>query len=231
MPKFKAILLDKEKLTQTSLNSYLKQYFIESDIILNEINFIEQTKEIDQLTPNDLLSNGLMDVVKHSKLPSLNESHLLLVFASEQEELNKDHTFFIFKASDRKVLQELAKRINARLDNSSPPDYVGICSKSSTRYVALKEIVYLQAGRNYTSFLLANGEELVASKHLGHYAPQFPCCQFFRCHQSYLVNLKYIQEILSADGYWVKLKNEEVLPLTRGRKEGLLAKLAENTIF
>jgi two-component system LytT family response regulator len=45
---------------------------------------------------------------------------------------------------------------------------------------------------------------------------------FFRCHKSYLVNLKHIQKLASGEGDQILLPNGILLPLASRRKEQFL---------
>ncbi|MBL7772990.1 MAG: response regulator [Chitinophagaceae bacterium] len=66
---------------------------------------------------------------------------------------------------------------------------------NSTRFIKVKDIVYLSAEGSYCNLFLKNQEKLLASKNLKYFEERltdFP--QFFRCHKSYIINLKEVKE-------------------------------------
>ena len=72
----------------------------------------------------------------------------------------------------------------------------------------IADILYLQSDKGYTTFFIENGERLLVSKVIKVYEAFLPASQFVRCHQSYLVNMRYIR----------KYYKEGVLELTTGER-------------
>ncbi len=87
--------------------------------------------------------------------------------------------------------------------------------------IAVADILHIAGSGNYSTFHLNGGSKITASKSLKHFAGKLPDDSFFRSHQSYLVNLKYIKKILSQDSV-IQLKNDSYVPLAQSRKSGLL---------
>jgi two-component system LytT family response regulator len=73
---------------------------------------------------------------------------------------------------------------------------IQICIKSygDYQFIALKDVVYLEADNNTTDFYLYNGKKLSAYKTLKHYENNLPSF-FFRIHNSYIVNSSYVSRI------------------------------------
>ncbi len=86
----------------------------------------------------------------------------------------------------------------------------------------LNEIMYLQAEGNYTWFKTTEGERLLVSKTLKDYETLLNDFGFYRIHQSYLVNLRYIKRYLKGEGGSVFMTNEDELPVSRRKKAGFL---------
>lgn len=91
--------------------------------------------------------------------------------------------------------------------------------------VSTQEILYLQADNNYTSFFLTENRKIVVSKTLKEYEQLLENSGFFRTHQSYLINLAYLQRIDKRDGGSVVLQEKIYLPLAQRRKDSLLKML------
>ncbi len=89
-------------------------------------------------------------------------------------------------------------------------------------YIDVNEIVYCEANGAYTNFYLQNGEKLLVSKHLKEYEALLNEYQFFRVHNSYLVNMHHIKKYVKSDGGYVILSNDHTVSIARNRKENFL---------
>lgn len=80
------------------------------------------------------------------------------------------------------------------------------------------EIIFCQAEGAYTRFHLVEGKIFV-SKHLKHYESLLSGCAFFRCHQSYLLNVNYIDYYDKREGGFVVMKNKAQLPIAQRKRD------------
>jgi len=91
--------------------------------------------------------------------------------------------------------------------------------------VAIDEIMFCKSDKGYTSFYLNNGREIVVSKGLKEYEALLSPFGFLRCHQSYLVNFKYVKKYYR-EGY-LQMENKENILVSSRKKEEVL-KYLEN---
>lgn len=94
-----------------------------------------------------------------------------------------------------------------------------------TRYVATQDIVRCESSNNYTQFCLAGGERLIVSRPIYEYEELLADYGFVRCHQSHLVNRKYVRSWVREDGSYLQLENGEQVPVARSKKEVVLRAL------
>ena len=85
--------------------------------------------------------------------------------------------------------------------------------------VNISDIEYCQSDNTYTTFNLSGGEKIMVSKPMKEYAELLEECDFFRPHQSYLINLHAISRIDKSDGGFVILKNGSEIPISSRRKQ------------
>ncbi|MEQ9101271.1 MAG: LytTR family DNA-binding domain-containing protein [Imperialibacter sp.] len=109
------------------------------------------------------------------------------------------------------------------------PKRVLLKDHDSIHLIETDEIVRCEAEGNYTKFYLANGKFLLISKTLKDFDSLFSSNQFFRAHQSHLVNLKFFLRLDKADGGSIVLKDGTTLPVATRKKEHLMGKLAAYT--
>ncbi len=88
--------------------------------------------------------------------------------------------------------------------------------------VELTDIIQCESMGSYTKFHLKNGQKLVVSRLLKEFEEILDNYQFFRVHQSNIVNLQYIKRYVKGDGGQVWMSDNEVVEVSRRRKDEFL---------
>lgn len=86
--------------------------------------------------------------------------------------------------------------------------------------IKFKDLLYCKSDKGYTSFYLENGKSFMASKPIKNFENQFGSPKFIRVHQSYIVNLDYVDRY-DKSGV-IHLINREEIPVSTRRKESFL---------
>lgn len=84
----------------------------------------------------------------------------------------------------------------------------------------LKEIIYCQSEGGYTNFFLSEGRRIMISKPLKYYDELLPEKWFLRPHQSYLVNVLYVDKFLKSG--IIVLKDKKEIPVSGRRKDYII---------
>ena len=88
------------------------------------------------------------------------------------------------------------------------------------RYLKPEEIIRCEAMTSYTTFYLNNGEKLTVSRLLRDYDEMLTPYEFIRCHQSHLVNRRYIKSLLKDDTISELLLTDGTkIPVSRLKRE------------
>lgn len=94
--------------------------------------------------------------------------------------------------------------------------------------VNIQDIVNCESDKNYTTFNFINAPKLVVSTNLKEYEALLAPHNFFRTHQSHLINMAFFDHFIKADGgNKVVMKNKQTVPLSVRKKEEFLV-LLEN---
>lgn len=90
----------------------------------------------------------------------------------------------------------------------------------SFQVINLQELLYCESDKGYTTFYLANDKKYVASKPLKEYEEKLEKVNFTRPHQSFMVNLKFIDKY-DRSGI-IYLKDGQKIPVSSRKKEAFI---------
>jgi len=91
-------------------------------------------------------------------------------------------------------------------------------------FLKTEDILFIQSDGNHSTFFLIKNKKLVVTKKLKDVNNLLPEHEFFRIHNSFIVNLNKVTEFLKNEGYVVMESNHKI-PVARQRKSDFLEKL------
>ncbi len=138
---------------------------------------------------------------------------------SEQELINAldKVTGDIHKENYQLQLQTLLQNFS----NTETSKKIVLKNADAMHVVKTEDILYAKADNNYTSFLLANNKEILVSKPLKSFEERLTPHNFFRVHQSFLINLSHISSFNKRKDE-VILKENHTIPVAQSRKRNLI---------
>ncbi|WBU90997.1 LytR/AlgR family response regulator transcription factor [Cellulophaga omnivescoria] len=83
------------------------------------------------------------------------------------------------------------------------------------------EIMYAESDGNYSTLYLDDGNKVVLTKKLKEVDDMLTLENFFRVHNSYIVNVNKVKEFIKTDGYLVLQSNDRI-PVSRQKKSNFL---------
>lgn len=111
-----------------------------------------------------------------------------------------------------------------------PKNLQNLILKTSDRIysVNIQDIVNCESDKNYTTFHFINAPKLIVSTNLKEYETLLTPHNFFRTHQSHLINMAYFDHFIKTDGgNTIVMKNKITIPLSVRKKEEFMV-LLEN---
>lgn len=105
------------------------------------------------------------------------------------------------------------------------PGKLAVPIKDGFQYLTVSEIIRIEGEGSYCTFFLAGGCRIVVSHNLGVYEELLAKNNFYRTHQSHLVNISHIYQYLRSDGGMVIMSDKSSVPVSRRNKEGFLQML------
>ncbi|SFH11413.1 LytR/AlgR family response regulator transcription factor [Pedobacter insulae] len=102
---------------------------------------------------------------------------------------------------------------------------LALASIKEIRFVNTGEIIRCESSNAYTQFYLTDGKNIMVSKPIFEYEELLTNYDFIRCHQSHLVNSKFIKSLIKEDSGYLLLNDDTRIPISRGKKENVLKTL------
>jgi len=90
----------------------------------------------------------------------------------------------------------------------------------SFQVINLQELLYCESDKGYTTFYLTGNKKYIASKPLKEYEQKLEKVNFTRPHQSFMVNLKYIDKYDKSG--LIYLKNGKKIPVSSRKKDSFI---------
>lgn len=176
------------------------------------------------------------------KIPNRNFSVVITTAYNEYalKALKKEALDYLLKPIDSDDLREAISKIEKQyLARHSIENFENILikfNKNNTRkkisistdgkliFLEPDDIIYIESDGNYCTLYLKNSKKIVVTKKLKSFSELLPEEEFFRIHNSYIINLNKVKEFIKVDGY-VVLENNIKIPVSRQRKTEFLNKL------
>lgn len=155
-------------------------------------------------------------------------------------------TDYILKPVDFEELQEAIKRIVDKRSNpeqapsneqiqalinnirniQQPFKRIVLPTSNGFTVVDPKDIIRCESDRNYTFIFLNDGRKILVSRTIKEYEEMLKDYNFFRIHQSHLINLAYLKNYTRGRGGYVELTNGATMDVSARRKSDFLKRLA-----
>jgi two-component system LytT family response regulator len=89
-------------------------------------------------------------------------------------------------------------------------------------FIPIVDILYLKSDNNYTTIHLSTGEQVLSSRNIGYYEDILDTSNFYRIHNSYIVNLRKIVKFIKGKSGYIEMENGLRLEVSLRRRNTLL---------
>jgi len=243
----RAIIIDDEQHCSDRLASLLHQYH--PSVIKVEGSFLsvkEGLKAIHDLHPELIfLDVQLGDQNGFDLLKQLHEINFEIIFTTAYDKyavqafkfsavdyllkpVDKDDLkMAIGRLSDKMDKKYASDKIEALIHNlSAASKRIGVPVMTGLVFIQVADIIRCQSDVNYTTLYLRDGQKLVVAKTLKEFEDLLDDYNFFRVHNSHLVNLVYIKNYNKGKGGFITMTDHSTVEVSTRRKEDFMKKLA-----
>lgn len=248
----KAILIEDDEILRKGLHQMLQLYapnlevIAEADTVVSAVELLSKT-EADVVFLDIMLIGGTgFDVLKlYQEKVGFPKFQLVFITAFEEyaiKAFRMSALDYLLKPIDPDELKEVIRKIEKvkshpqaafellaeQLGKQNGAKKMALATAEGIHIVVIDDIVYAQADNNYTTMVLNNKKQIIVSKPLKEYEDLLTDKGFLRIHQSYLVNIQYIQFFDKIE-HTLQLNTNDILPVASRKKEMLLQTITKLT--
>lgn len=99
-----------------------------------------------------------------------------------------------------------------------------IANGKEMKILSLNEIAYLEADGNYTNVITTSSKKYVSIRKIREFENTLPEENFLRVHNSYIVNLTYVNKFFVESECQIEMENGDHVPVSRRKKTTFLSR-------
>lgn len=242
----KVIIIDDEQPARNLLRGLLNTYCPQVDILAECIDLPNGVKAIRKLKPELVFLD--IEMPGHSGLELLeffneDEVDFSIVFTTAYNQyaiqaFKLSAVDYLLKPIEPEELENAVERYEKLAARSKVPYSVlkenlkpqsakklAVPEGNAIKFIELDSIIYCKADSSYTEIHFADGSKMVISRTLKNIEETLDGDEsFFRCHKSYLINMKYAIEYVKSDGGYLLMKDNTEIPVSPERVQELMQK-------
>ena len=121
--------------------------------------------------------------------------------------------------------------LEALLENlrTTHPTRLVIPTSDGREYLNPKDIIRIEADRSYCWFYLNDKRKILVSRHLKEFQDLLNDRNYFRPHNSHLINLDFVKKYIRHDGGYIEMSDGAQVPIARNRKDLFLSHMSRYT--
>lgn len=130
-------------------------------------------------------------------------------------------------ANSGQILQELLKNIRKPADSDFS---ITLATSEGLEFVPLQQIIRLEASGPYTYFFLKGGKKIMVSKNLKEYEGLLSEHNFFRLHNSHMINMKEVKRMVKTDGGYAIMNDDSMISISPKKKDEFMEQIGRRLV-
>lgn len=246
--RLNTIIIDDEPDAVNFMQSIIKEYCPALEVIGKAHNALDGIKVIREQNPDlilldvemphgsgfDLLSqfpDKTFDVIF---ITAFNHYAIRAIKFSAVDYILKPVNINEFIVAINKVIEKRSyaslpnRNLETLLENlrSATPVKLAIPTSDGMEYVTTTEIIRIEADRSYSWFHLTGKRSILVCKNLKEYQDLLNDRNFFRSHNSHLINLIHVKKYIRSEGGAIEMADGARVPISRTRRDLFLTHMA-----
>lgn len=154
---------------------------------------------------------------------------------------------YLLKPIDVEELQEAVDKARKKVENNTSTqtirmllenlrkpantDYsITLATSEGLEFVPLQNITRLEASGPYTHFFLKDGKKIIVSKNLKEYENLLSEYNFFRVHNSHIINMKEVKRMIKTDGGYAVMHDDSMIAISPKKKDDFMLLIAQRLV-
>ncbi len=237
----KAILIDDERNSLEMLEWLLANYCPEITVLAKCESGAEGIARIHELNPDVIFLDIEMPKMNgFDMLEQFSEIPFEVVFTTAYDKFavkafRYSALNYLLKPIDPDELTATANRLKQRksspskaqmdllfqslIGQKSQTERIALSTGDGLVFVQTKDIAYCQAESNYTNVVMADNRKILVAKTLKEIDETLSGKDFFRVHNSFLVNINHIAKFVRGDGGYILMPDNTQITISRSRRD------------
>ncbi len=120
---------------------------------------------------------------------------------------------------------QLEDKLQSLFSNLNKNDKINVSADGKIYLLDRDDVIMLKSDKSYTTVFLIDNKEILVTKTLKEVEKKFPFPEFFRVHNSFLINVNHVKEYLKSLGGELIMSNGMSASISRNKKAELLERL------
>jgi two-component system LytT family response regulator len=234
MPIPTVVLEDEERSLQV-ISSLIRQ--LTSDIeLVGSAGYVDKGAQLisNRLPQLVLMDIRLADGTGFDVLKKVESRNFELIFITAHEgyavdALRASAVDYLLKPIGIPEFEEAISRARARIDekkhrdpSNETPRKIGVSTVVGYEFIDIRDILWCTSEGSYTHFYLQHGTRVISSRNLGFYEKQLCANNFYRIHNSTIINLRFIKSYIKGKNSYIVLTDGAKLEISQRRKSEFL---------
>lgn len=125
------------------------------------------------------------------------------------------------------MLANMVTKVATPMMQSQGLKKVAVATASSLEFITITDIVYCESESNYTTIHRNNVKPLIISKTLKIMEELLPKEEFYRVHNSFLINMNHVDRFAREDGGYLVMSNQARILISRTKKDDFLSRFRQ----
>lgn len=228
-------ILDDEQNAVDGLTAMLRKKFPgQAEVCGSNIKASKAIDEIEELEPDVLfLDVEMPEMTGLEVLLQFPQRKFHVIFTTAHEKyalpaLKAEAADYLVKPlSPQDIFDAIQKCISKKAATAVTPlnNRISLTTSQELLLVNTDDIIRIEASNNYSHFYFTNRPKVIVSKTLKEFDELLSPMNFFRVHQSHLVNMKHVESVHSNDGDYALLTQGHRVEISRRNKADFLQQL------
>ena len=225
--KLKSIIIDDELHSRETTAMMLAAMDSNIEVIAEIDNAIDGAKAINDLDPDiiflDIQMPGINGIEMLDHIPNY-KGEIIFITAHNQyaiEAFKKGALHYLLKPLDPDDLEIAINRVKHTLksyNQESEGNWLSLSTQEGWTVVRKTDIIRCESYKNYTTIVTAKASHTI-SKTLKQVEATLSQKQFYRVHNSHVINIEAVDKVLKTDGGNILLTNSDLIPISKGKKK------------